>query len=160
MQRVSNTLPGMPPELKLREGDRFPIERLPSALERRAVVFFYPAAFTGGCTREVRVFNGLIDEFGGVGVDVLGASVDAQERNADFCDQEDLQFELVSDPGRELAEELGILTEAVIDGETVAARFTYLLEADGTILKIWEVGPGEAIDAHPDEVLAAARALA
>jgi hypothetical protein len=36
------------PELKLREGDRFPIELLPRPLERRTVVFFYPVAFTGG----------------------------------------------------------------------------------------------------------------
>lgn len=36
------------PELKLHEGDRFPVERLSRPLERRTVVFFYPVAFTGG----------------------------------------------------------------------------------------------------------------
>ena len=36
------------PELKLHEGDRFPIERLSRRLHRRTVVFFYPVAFTGG----------------------------------------------------------------------------------------------------------------
>jgi hypothetical protein len=36
------------PELKLKEGDRFPVERLGRELHRRAVVFFYPAALTGG----------------------------------------------------------------------------------------------------------------
>jgi len=33
------------------------------------------------------------------------------------------------------------------------ARVTYLLDPDGTIVRIWEVGPGDAIDVHPDEVL-------
>jgi hypothetical protein len=36
------------PELKLQEGDRFPVERLGMPLRRRTVVFFYPAALTGG----------------------------------------------------------------------------------------------------------------
>jgi hypothetical protein len=35
-------------ELKLHEGDRFPVERLGRELDRRTVVFFYPVAFTGG----------------------------------------------------------------------------------------------------------------
>jgi hypothetical protein len=35
-------------DLKLREGDRFPIEHLGRSLDRRTVVFFYPVAFTGG----------------------------------------------------------------------------------------------------------------
>jgi len=35
-------------DLKLREGARFPIERLGKPLGRRTVVFFYPVAFTGG----------------------------------------------------------------------------------------------------------------
>jgi len=30
------------------EGDRFPLELLPQTLTRRTVVFFYPAALTGG----------------------------------------------------------------------------------------------------------------
>jgi hypothetical protein len=36
------------PELKLHKGDRFPVERLGRPLHRRTVVFFYPAALTGG----------------------------------------------------------------------------------------------------------------
>jgi len=36
------------PDLKLHEGDRFPVELLGRPLERRSVVFFYPAALTGG----------------------------------------------------------------------------------------------------------------
>jgi hypothetical protein len=35
-------------ELALHEGDRFPVERLSSPLSGPTVVFFYPAALTGG----------------------------------------------------------------------------------------------------------------
>jgi len=33
---------------RLHEGDHFPVERLSPPLDRRTVVFFYPAALTGG----------------------------------------------------------------------------------------------------------------
>ena len=142
------------PELKLHEGDRFPVERLSRPLERRTIVFFYPVAFTGGCTREVRRFNELLPEFDRAGVDVIGASMDTSERNGAFAEAEGLAYDLDSDPTAELTDELGI----VIDIENYglrSARYTYLLEADGTILRIWQVGGGDAIDAHPDEVLEA-----
>jgi peroxiredoxin Q/BCP len=143
-------------DLKLREGARFPIERLGKRLDRRTVVFFYPVAFTGGCTREVRRFNELLGDFGRAGVEVVGASVDEPGLNASFCDAESLGYELVSDPGKELADELGLLTETGDHGLRTA-RYTYLLDPDGTILRIWEVGSGDAIDVHPDEVLEAVR---
>jgi peroxiredoxin len=73
--------------------------------------------------------------------------------NAEFGEQEHLSFPLVSDPGRELTGELGILSDRLL-----ATRVTYLLDPGGTIVRRWEVGPGDAIDAHPDEVLAEVRA--
>jgi len=87
-------------------------------------------------------------------VDVLGVSVDEPDDNAEFRKAEGLRYELVSDPGKELAEELGLLKETG-DYGLRTARYTYLLDPNGTILRIWEVGPGEAIDVHPDEVLQA-----
>jgi peroxiredoxin len=91
-------------------------------------------------------------------VEILGASVDEPEYNAEFKDAEALRYDLVSDPGKELAEELGLLKD-VGDHGLRTARFTYLLEPDGTILRIWEVGPGDAIEAHPGEVLEVVRGL-
>jgi hypothetical protein len=35
-------------DLSLREGDRFPVDHLPAPLAGPTVVFFYPAALTGG----------------------------------------------------------------------------------------------------------------
>jgi peroxiredoxin Q/BCP len=141
------------PEFRLTEGDCFPVNRLPVPLVGMTVVFFYPAALTGGWTREARRFDELHEEFREAGVEVVGASVDTAERNAEFSQQEGLGYPLASDPEKRLADELGILVDTSERG-SLAARVTYLLDGDGTILKLWEVGPGAAIDAHPDEVLA------
>lgn len=80
------------------------------------------------------------------------------ELNAEFSEKEGLAYPLVSDPEKRLADELGILVDRGERG-FLAARVTYLLAGDGTILKVWEVEPGDAIDVHPDEVLAEARSL-
>ena len=87
---------------------------------------------------------------------MIGASVDAKGDNARFREEEGFAYAIVSDPTRELARELGLLRE--IEGYGLRARrFTYLLGADGTIERIWKVGGGDAIDAHPGEVLEALR---
>src|ERR1700690_527696 len=95
----------------LGKGDRFPVEFLPAPPTRPTVVFFYPAALTGGCTREARRFEVLRKEFDQAGAEVGGASVDTAELNAEFCEKESLSFPLVSDPTKELAGALGILVE-------------------------------------------------
>jgi peroxiredoxin Q/BCP len=85
---------------------------------------------------------------------VIGASLDPEELNAEFREKEELEYDLVSDTTHELGNELGLVEEMGDNKVLRAARTTYLLEPDGTILKIWQVGRGELIDAHPDEVLA------
>ncbi len=81
---------------------------------------------------------------------MIGASLDPEELNAEFREQEELEYELVSDTTHALGNELGLVEEKT----QRAARTTYLLESDGTILKLWQVGRGDLIDVHPDEVLA------
>jgi peroxiredoxin len=64
----------------------------------------------------------------------------------------------VSDVSRRLTSKLGILKDGA-DRGMIATRVTYLLDGDGTILRFWEVGTGDAVEAHPDVVLAAVRAM-
>ena len=54
-----------------------------------------------------------------------------------------------------LAGELGILKDYG-SGYVLAARTTYLLDRDGTILRVWDV---DDVDAHADEVLATCKDL-
>ena len=86
--------------------------------------------------------------------------MDEQVRNDEFRKSEGVQFPLVSDPDKQLSEALGILVDLGEWGLGMRTqRITYLLDDEGTILRRWEVGQGEAIDTHPDEVLAEVRAL-
>ena len=82
---------------------------------------------------------------------MIGASVDTGDQNAAFREAEGLDYELVY--------ELGLVIDIEGHGPR-SARYTYLLEPDGTILRIWKVGRGDAIVEHPGEVLEAVRELA
>ena len=107
----------------------------------------------------MRRFNELLPELDRAGVDVIGASVDTSEQNAAFREAEGLDYDLVSDPTAELADELGLVID-IEDYGLRSARYTYLLEPDGTILRIWQVGRGDAILEHPGQVLEAVHELA
>jgi peroxiredoxin Q/BCP len=134
----------------LEVGDHFPVEKLSLQPDGPAVVFFYPAALTPGCTMEAKGFNDRYDRFREAGYEVIGVSTDLTEKNDEFRSECGLDFPLVSDESQELTGSLDLLKEFGEHG-TFARRVTYLLDADGTIRKIWDVTDAAA---HPEEVLA------
>ena len=133
-------------------GDRFPVERLPVKLGAAgAILFFYPADLTPGCTMEAKAFNDRYERFRDAGYEVIGVSIDSDERHEEFREECGLRFPLASDEGGVLAGSLDLLKEYEGYG-TYAKRITYLLDADGTVQRVWDV---EDAGEHPEEVLAA-----
>lgn len=146
-------------------GSRFPAavlqthtgERLDlGALGVSAVVYFYPADNTPGCTSEAQEFNRRYDQFADAGVTVIGISVDDVESHRCFAEDHGLRFPLIADPRGELTKRLGVLKDYGEYGR-LAARVTFLLDSAGVVRRIWDVSDPAT---HPEEVLAAARALA
>lgn len=135
----------------LQVGDRFPVEKLSPRPEGAAVVFFYPAALTPGCTMEAKAFNDRYDRFRAAGYEVIGVSIDQADRNDEFRAECGLDFPLVSDEGAELTTAIDVLKDYGEYG-ILAQRVTFLIDADGIVTKVWDVDDaGE----HPEEVLAA-----
>ena len=140
----------------LNVGDPFPVDKLGRELDGPAVVYFYPADFTRGCELEARGFNDLYDDFRAAGVEVIGVSTQDEESHAGFAAECGLRFPIVADPDADFTRRLGLLKQYGEHGE-FAKRVTFLLAADGTVRRIWNV---DDIPTHPGEVLEAARALA
>ncbi len=91
----------------LEVGDHFPVEKLAVEPKGPAVVYFYPADLTPGCTMEAKAFNDNYDRFRGAGYEVIGVSTDSDERHEEFRQECGLRFPLVSDEGAELTGSLG-----------------------------------------------------
>ena len=65
---------------------------------QRAVLYFYPAAGSPGCSKEAADFQDRISEFTAKGYAVIGISPDEPAKLKDFEDAQQLTFPLLSDP--------------------------------------------------------------
>jgi thioredoxin-dependent peroxiredoxin len=126
-----------------------------AAAVRPVVLYFFPKAFTGGCTIEARTFAARLDDFNKLGYDVVGASTDDIPTLAKFAAAENAGQRFVSDPGGTIAKAFGVLKQA---GDfTYAGRVTFVIGTDGSILfKVDDPVPDTNIDstytwvkAHP-----------
>jgi peroxiredoxin Q/BCP len=116
-----------------------------------AVVYFYPADDTPGCTTEACQFNDNLQQFQQAGVPVIGVSPDDTGSLVKFRNKYGLKFELLSDPGHQTMAAYGAWGERPGRGEGVI-RSTVLLDPDGTVKRAWY---GVKADGHAAEVLQA-----
>ena len=121
----------------------------------RVVLAFFPAAFTGVCTKEMCTFSEGMSVLESDGASVLGISVDSPFSNSAFAETNGISFPLLSDVLRETVNAYGVaLVDFVIPGYTVAQRSVFVVEADGSIGYAWVAeNPGqepdyEAVMAH------------
>jgi peroxiredoxin Q/BCP len=95
-------------EFRLSEGDKAPSfdllnqdgesVKFSSLAGKKAIVYFYPAASTPGCTKEACEFEENLGELEGAGYTVVGISPDLPVKLKKFQASQDLHFELLSDP--------------------------------------------------------------
>ena len=74
---------------------------------RKFVIYFYPRAFTPGCTTESCDFRDRSDPFAAAGYEIIGVSPDPPEELARFREEHRLPFRLLSDPDHEMADAYG-----------------------------------------------------
>ncbi|MCI4447334.1 MAG: peroxiredoxin [Pyrobaculum sp.] len=127
-------------ELEAHTGEKISPARVP-----RAVVYFFPKAFTQGCTRETIRFNELYPRFREKGYEVFGVSTDGVETLKKFAEKYKVQFKLLSDKDGRLASQLGILRPT-----GTAERVTYILN-DGKVVQI--LRGLRSADEHADRAL-------
>jgi peroxiredoxin Q/BCP len=125
---------------------------------RNLVVFFYPRADTPGCTREAIAFSKLRAAFAKAKTAILGVSGDPVKAQDAFKFKHALKVPLGSDEEHKMLEAYGVWGKKSMYGKTFMGikRTTYLIDAEGRIAHIWN---NVKVDGHPEEVLAAAKAL-
>jgi peroxiredoxin Q/BCP len=123
---------------------------------RPVVLYFYPKDDTPGCTAEACSFEAALPDVSALHAVVLGVSVLDTASKAKFARKHGLTFPLLADVDHEVAEAYGAWQEKRLYGRTYmgVARITYLIGADGKVLRRWD---GVKVDGHADEVLAALR---
>ena len=64
------------------------------------VLYFYPADFTPGCTREACEIRDIYDDILSVGLRVVGVSPQDERSHVKFKEQHNLPFTLICDPNK------------------------------------------------------------
>lgn len=113
------------------------------------VLYFYPKDDTPGCIKEACEFRDVMDSFNDVEINVIGISPDRPESHQKFAAKHELNFPLLSDESKELAQSCGVL-----DGSGKIVRTTFICDSDGTVL--WVEHPVN-VSGHVQRVLAAIR---
>jgi peroxiredoxin Q/BCP len=94
------------------------------------VVFFFPKAFTPGCTREAKEFGKEFETLKKSGCDVIGVSSDTQETNDRFRESLGLPFPLVGDPKGEILRAYDVRWPIL----GIAQRVTYAIGRNKKVL--------------------------
>lgn len=117
------------------------------------VVYFYPKDDTPGCTNEASQFRDLYKHFVAKGARIVGVSRDSAESHQKFKAKYAIPFALVADTNSKLCDAFGVIVDKNMYGKKTkgVARATFLLDAQGTIVKVW---PKVNVDEHAEDVLA------
>lgn len=112
------------------------------------VVWFFPAANTGGCTVEGCGYRDLFDQFSALGVTIVGVSFTSVDANASWAEELDFPYEIWHDRDRTLAT---YYTAIDTPDDKYAKRRTRVLNRDGKV--VLEYNDSIIVGAHPAEVL-------
>jgi peroxiredoxin Q/BCP len=123
------------------------------------VLYFYPKDDTSGCTREAQDFTKLAGDFAALGAKVVGVSRDPMKKHDKFIAKYELAVPLASDEDGRVSDAFGTWIEKSMYGRKYMGmeRATFLIGADGTVLKEWRK---VKVPGHAAEVLQSVRNLA
>ena len=103
------------------------------------VLYFFPAAYTGGCNQEAHDFSEAVPQFQAAGATVIGMSTDTVDRLAKFSQEKCAGKFAVASAGPRVVKAYDVdLGRMVPDVETkqlraVTNRTSYVIARDGTI---------------------------
>lgn len=128
---------------------------LANALAKGPVVlYFFPAAFSVGCSTEAHAFADSMDKFAALGATVIGVSGDDIDTLAKFSVQAcQSRFPVASDASQSIMKSFDAVMQTRPD---YANRISYVIAPNGTIASFYlSLNP----DKHVERMLAALREL-
>jgi len=125
---------------------------------RTVVLYFYPKDDTGGCTKEAVAFTEHLAAFEAAGAVVYGISKDTVAKHGKFRAKHGLGVGLLSDADSDVCERYGVWVQKQMYGKTYMGieRSTFVIDATGTIRKVWRK---VKVPGHAEAVLEVVRAL-
>ncbi|MEP6648928.1 MAG: peroxiredoxin [Lapillicoccus sp.] len=111
------------------------------------VLFFFPTAGSGGCTREAVHFRDLVTRFAGAGAHRIGISIDDILTMEGFAENELLDFPLLADIDGSVAEAYGVRRRFI----TPVKRATFVIDEDQQVVEV--IQSETSMHIHADRAL-------
>jgi peroxiredoxin (alkyl hydroperoxide reductase subunit C) len=100
------------------------------------ILLFYPLDFTFVCPTELTAFSDRIEDFDGIGAEIIGISTDSVHSHRAWLNTprekngvENLKYPLAADPTGEVSRKYGVLIET----EGIALRGLFIIDPEGIL---------------------------
>jgi len=120
------------PDFTLTNQDRQPV-KLSDQRGKPVVLAFFPAAFSGVCTKELCTFRDSMAQLNKANAQVYGISVDTFFSLKAFQDQQHYNFPLLSDFNKQVIRDYGVYNEDMIGLKGIAKRAVFVIDKDGVV---------------------------
>ena len=115
---------------------------------KQVLLWFFPRAYGGGCTREASGFRDLARDFAAKNTHLLGITGSTPEDLKAWADEVGFDADLLSDADKQVAMAYGAAESAE---QERPKRVSVLIGPDGRVAKAYAVDDAES---HPAQVLA------
>ncbi len=122
------------PDFQLSSSTGKPLKLSDYRGKQSVVLAFFPAAFTGGCTKEMTAYTAEIAKFRDAGAQVLAISTDNQPTLNHWAGELKSDYPYLSDFMRKVSTDYGVL----IPERGIANRTTFVIDKEGKIQHIDE----------------------
>ena len=112
--------------------------RLSQQRGKPVVVFFFPLAFSGVCTKEMCTLADEWDRWAALDAVVVAISVDSPFTTHRFAQETGAPFPILSDFNREVSTAFGVRNDDYFGMRGVADRSAFVISRDGVIAHVWK----------------------
>lgn len=121
------------PDFTLPDQDRQPVTLTERLAHGPVVLAFFPAAFSGVCTKEMCTFRDAMADLKRLHAQVLGVSVDTFFALKAWADAQKLTFPLLSDFNKDVIRKYGVVNPDMIGLKDIAKRAVFVIDRNGLV---------------------------
>ena len=134
-------------------GDQYTFSLADALKKGPVVLYFFPKAFTKGCTAEAHEFAQAAAQFKAVGATLIGMSADDIGTLHKFSTQEcSSKFPVAADPDMKVIKAF----DSVMEGKNISERTSFVIAQDGKVAYVYS---DRNPDKHVENTLTAVKAL-
>src|SRR5258708_6362489 len=101
--------------------------------KKTTVLFFFPAAFTSVCTKEMCDITAGFGAYAGLNADVVGISVDTPFAQEAWAQKEKINVTLASDLNKEVINKYDVVFPMLAGIGDTAARAAFVIDKNGVV---------------------------